>query len=57
MDRGAWLVIVHGGHKELDTTERLSLSLRHPALYADSMSSSHSGSPEMNLLLFSHSHV
>ena len=56
MDRGAWLVIVHGGHKELDTTERLSLSLRHPALYADSMSSSHSGSPEMNLL-FSHSHV
>ena len=57
MDRGAWLVIVHGGHKELYTTERLSLSLCHPALYADSMSSSHSGSPEMNLLLFSHSHV
>ena len=24
MDRGAWRVTVHGGHKELDTTEQLS---------------------------------
>ena len=24
MDRGTWQAIVHGGHKELDTTERLS---------------------------------
>ena len=27
MDRGAWRAIVHGGHKESDTTERLTLSL------------------------------
>ena len=27
MDRGAWQAIVHGVAKELDTTERLSLSL------------------------------
>ena len=26
MDRGAWWAPVHGGHKELNTTERLSLS-------------------------------
>ena len=25
MDRGAWLTIVHGGHKELDITDQLSL--------------------------------
>ena len=24
MDREAWRVAVHGGHKELDTTERLN---------------------------------
>ena len=24
MDRGAWRAAVHGGHNELDTTERLS---------------------------------
>ena len=24
MDRGVWWTIVHGGHKELDMTERLS---------------------------------
>ena len=24
LDRGAWPAIVHGGHKELDTTERLN---------------------------------
>ena len=24
MDRGAWWATVHGGHKELNTTERLS---------------------------------
>ena len=24
MDRGAWRATVHGGHKELDTTEQLS---------------------------------
>ena len=24
MDRGAWRATVHGGHKESDTTERLS---------------------------------
>ena len=24
MDRGAWKATVHGGHKELDTTERLT---------------------------------
>ena len=24
MDRGAWQATVHGGHKELDTTEHLS---------------------------------
>ena len=27
MDRGAWWATVHGGPKELDMTERLSLSL------------------------------
>ena len=27
MDRGAWWATVHGDHKELDTTERLTLSL------------------------------
>ena len=27
MDRGAWWAIVHGGHKEPDTTEQLTLSL------------------------------
>ena len=27
IDRGAWLAIVHGVAKELDTTERLTLSL------------------------------
>ena len=26
MDRGVWWAPVHGGHKELNTTERLSLS-------------------------------
>ena len=26
MDRGAWRATAHGGHKELDTTERLTLS-------------------------------
>ena len=25
MDRGAWQITVHGGHKELDMTEQLSL--------------------------------
>ena len=24
MDRDAWLTAVHGGHKELDTTEQLN---------------------------------
>ena len=24
MDREAWHTVVHGGHKELDTTERLN---------------------------------
>ena len=24
MDREAWCAVVHGGHKELDTTERLN---------------------------------
>ena len=24
MDREAWHAVVHGGHKELDTTERLN---------------------------------
>ena len=27
MDRGAWWAIVHGGHKESDTTEQLTLTL------------------------------
>ena len=27
MDRGAWWAIVHGGHKESDMTEQLTLSL------------------------------
>ena len=27
MDRGAWWATVHGGHKELDMIEQLSLSL------------------------------
>ena len=27
MDRGAWSATVHGGPKELDTTEQLTLSL------------------------------
>ena len=27
MDRGAWWATVHGGHKESETTERLTLSL------------------------------
>ena len=27
MDRGVWWVIVHGGHKESDTTEQLTLPL------------------------------
>ena len=26
MDRGAWQSTVHGGHKELDTTEWLSIA-------------------------------
>ena len=26
MDRGAWRATVHGGHEELDVTERLTLS-------------------------------
>ena len=29
MDRGAWWVTVQGGHKESNTTERLTLSLFH----------------------------
>ena len=28
MDRGAWWATVHGGHKEVDTTEPLTLSLQ-----------------------------
>ena len=28
MDRGDWWAIVHGGHRELDMTERLSLHMR-----------------------------
>ena len=24
MDREAWSAVIHGGHKELDTTERLN---------------------------------
>ena len=28
MDRGAWWAIVHGGHKESDTTEQLTLTLQ-----------------------------
>ena len=24
MDREAWRAVIHGGHKELDTTERLN---------------------------------
>ena len=27
IDRGVWWAIVHGGHKEPDTTEQLTLSL------------------------------
>ena len=27
MDRGAWWATVHGGHKELDTTECLTVFL------------------------------
>ena len=27
MDRGAWQATVHGGHKESDTTELITLSL------------------------------
>ena len=27
MDRGAWWATVHRGHKELDTTERLTLHI------------------------------
>ena len=27
MDKGAWWAAVHGGHKESDTTEELTLSL------------------------------
>ena len=29
MDRGAWQATVHGGHKESDMTERLSLFTRY----------------------------
>ena len=29
MDRGTWRATAHGGHKESDTTERLTLSLSH----------------------------
>ena len=29
MDRGAWWATVHGGHKESDTTERLSTTYLH----------------------------
>ena len=35
MDRGAWQATVHGGHKELDTTERLSLSISGLELMLD----------------------
>ena len=28
LDGGAWRATVHGGHKELDTTERLSTALK-----------------------------
>ena len=30
MDRGAWWAIVHGGRKELDTTERLNTHTHRP---------------------------
>ena len=30
MDRGAWLATVHGGHKELDMTERLHFHFNTP---------------------------
>ena len=35
MDRGAWQATVHGGHKALDTTERLSLSISGLELMLD----------------------
>ena len=34
MDRGAWQATVHGGRKELDTTERLHF---HPRLLSQSL--------------------
>ena len=30
MDTGAWWTTVHGGHKELDTTEQLSTAQHDP---------------------------
>ena len=33
MERGAWWAAVHGGHKESDTTERLSTGLRYGDLF------------------------
>ena len=30
MDRGAWRATVHGGHKELDITEGLSIQAHKP---------------------------
>ena len=32
MDRGAWRAMVHRGHKELDMTKLLTLSLSHHSL-------------------------
>ena len=29
MDRGAWWATVHGGHRESDATEQLTLPLSH----------------------------
>ena len=42
MDRGAWWATVHGGHKESDTTERLSTGL-HSALRVWALESDYLG--------------
>ena len=51
MDRGAWWATVHGGYKESNMTERLTLSLtkcRHPVpappgVHIESGSGEHKG--------------
>ena len=53
MDRGAWWATVHGGHKESDTTERLTtkktILLKRPKAAAPSRSAQ---SPSESLFLF-----